>query len=149
VTNVVITWASAGVGRAVAHRFAKHGATVGLIARGREGLEAAAREIRQAGGRTVVLPCDVSDADAVEEVAVRMGREAGEFDIWINAAMVTMLAPFPRVEPAEFRRITEATYLGCVHGTLAALKRMRPRNRGRIVQVGSALTYRSIPLQSA
>ena len=148
-TKVVITGASAGVGRAVARRFARDGATIGLIARGQERLEATAQDVRQAGGRALVLPCDVSDADAVEAAAERMEREMGDIDIWINAAMVTMLAPFHRVKPEEFRRITDVTYLGCVHGTLAALRRMRERNRGHIVQVGSALAYRSIPLQSA
>ena len=148
--NVVITGASAGVGRATARCFAERdGANIGLIARGRGRLGSAAEDVRSLGGTPLVLPCDVSDWAAVEEAAHRMEQRFGPIDVWINCAMATMLAPFDRIEPEEFRRITEVTYLGYVHGTLAALRSMRPRDRGVIVQVGSALAYRSIPLQSA
>ncbi len=146
---VVITGASAGVGRAIARRFAQEKAHIGLIARGAERLEATADEVRRAGGRALVLPLDVADAEAVEEAADRVEAEFGAIDVWINVAMVTVLAPVADMTAQEYRRVTEVTYLGCVHGTLAALKRMRPRNRGSIVQIGSALAYRSIPLQSA
>ncbi len=146
---VVITGASAGVGRAVVRRFAEHDrARIGLIARGRERLDAAAAEVRALGGTPLVLPCDVADADAVEAAAGQAERELGPIDIWINCAMVTMIAPFVEMTPDEFRRITEVTYLGQVYGTMAALRRMKPRDHGTIVQVGSALAYRSIPLQS-
>lgn len=148
--NVVITGASAGVGRATVRCFAERDhANIGLIARGRGRLESAAEDVRSLGGSPLVLLCDVSDATAVDEAAQRMEEEFGPIDVWINCAMVTMLAPFEQIEPEEFRRITEVTYLGYVHGTLAALRRMRPRDHGVIVQVGSALAYRSIPLQSA
>ncbi|SFG72907.1 Short-chain dehydrogenase [Palleronia marisminoris] len=148
--NVVITGASAGVGRATARCFAERdGANIGLIARGRGRLDSAAEDVRSRGGTPLVLPCDVSDWEAVDAAANRFEDQFGPIDVWINCAMVTMLAPFEQIEPAEFRRITEVTYLGYVHGTLAALRRMRPHDRGVIVQVGSALAYRSIPLQSA
>ena len=147
--TVVITGASAGVGRAVTRRFAEvDRARIGLIARGRERLEAAAGEVRALGGMPLVLPCDVADAQAVEQAADRVEAELGPIDIWINCAMVTILAPFVEITADEFRRVTEVTYLGYVHGTMSALKRMKPRDRGTIVQVGSALAYRSIPLQS-
>jgi NAD(P)-dependent dehydrogenase (short-subunit alcohol dehydrogenase family) len=145
---VVITGASAGVGRATAERFASKGARVGLIARGRERLEAAARDVEQKGGRALVLPADVADADAVEAAAARAESELGPIDVWISNAMATIFAPAWEVEPDEFRRATEVTYLGAVWGALAALRRMRPRNRGTIVLVGSALAYRGIPLQA-
>jgi NAD(P)-dependent dehydrogenase (short-subunit alcohol dehydrogenase family) len=148
-TTVVITGASAGVGRAVARRFGADGASVGLIARGEERLNAAVCEIEDTGGRALALPCDVADAAAVEAAAAAAEDRLGEIDIWINAAMVTVLSPVHRMSPEEIRRVTEVTYLGSVHGTLAALRRMRARDRGTIVQVGSALAYRSIPLQSA
>ena len=148
--TVVVTGASAGVGRAVMRRFAElDGARMGLIARGRERLDAAVAEARALGGDAIALPCDVADAAAVEAAAARAEEEFGPIDIWVNCAMATMLAPFGEVTPEEFRRVTEVTYLGYVHGTMAALSRMRARDRGTIVQVGSALAYRSIPLQSA
>ena len=146
---VAITGASAGVGRATAREFAKRGAHIGLIARGREGLEAARREVETAGGKAVVFPTDVADAKQVEAAADAIERELGPIDIWINNAMVSVFSPIKEMTAEEFRRVTEVTYLGAVHGTLSALKRMLPRNRGCIVQVGSALSYRAIPLQSA
>ncbi len=145
---VVITGASAGVGRAVVREFAKRKASIGLIARGEERLEAASEEVQQQGGRALVLPVDVSDSEAVDEAAQRVQREFGHIDVWVNDAMTTIFAPVAEIEPAEFKRATEVTYLGCVYGTMAALKRMRPRDRGTIVQIGSALAYRSIPLQA-
>lgn len=148
--NVMITGASAGVGRALARRFAREdGACIGLIARGRERLEETAEEVRTLGGTPVVLPGDVADWAFVDGAAETMEREHGPIDVWVNCAMATMLSPFHEMEADEFRRVTEVTYLGCVHGTLAALRRMRGRDRGTIVQAGSALAYRSIPLQSA
>ena len=147
--TIVITGASAGVGRATAHAFAARGAQIGLIARGTEGLQAAAAEVEKAGGRPLTFPVDVSDPDAVEAAAERVEGQFGPIDIWVNCAMATIFAPFHRISPDEYRRATEVTYLGFVYGTMAALKRMRPRNRGTIVQVGSALSYRAIPLQSA
>ena len=146
---VVVTGASAGVGRATARAFGARGASVGLIARGRDGLEGARREIESAGGRALVLPVDVADADQVEAAADQVEAAFGRIDVWVNAAMVTVFSTVDDITAAEFRRATEVTYLGTVHGTKAALKRMRPRNRGAIVQVGSALAYRSVPLQAA
>jgi NAD(P)-dependent dehydrogenase (short-subunit alcohol dehydrogenase family) len=146
---VVITGASAGVGRAVARVYGARGARVGLVARGRDGLEAALREIEAAGGGGLVLPLDVADAPAVEAAAAEVERQLGPIDVWINNAMVSVFSPVAEMRPEEYRRVTEVTYLGYVHGTLAALQRMRPRDRGVIVQVGSALAYRGIPLQSA
>jgi NAD(P)-dependent dehydrogenase (short-subunit alcohol dehydrogenase family) len=146
---VVITGASAGVGRAVARTFGQRRARVGLIARGREGLEAAKREIEAAGGEAIVLPLDVADHDAVERAASEVERAFGPIDIWINNAMLSVFSPIMEMQPDEYRRVTDVTYLGTVWGTLAALRRMKPRNRGVIVQVGSALAYRGIPLQSA
>jgi NAD(P)-dependent dehydrogenase (short-subunit alcohol dehydrogenase family) len=147
--TVVVTGASAGVGRAVAIAFAQKGWKVALIARGKEGLEGARRDVQAAGGEGLVLPLDVADADAVFAAADQVAAEWGHIDIWVNDAMVTIFAPVKEIKPAEFRRVTEVTYLGQVHGTMAALKHMRPRNEGTIVQVGSALSYRAIPLQSA
>src|SRR5215213_2725001 len=147
--TVVITGAGAGVGRATAVAFGREGARVGLIARGEEALQAAAREVREAGGTALVLPCDVSDADAVEAAAARAEAELGPIDVWVNCAMAAVLAFVHETDPADLRRVTEVTYLGCVHGTMAALKRMRPRDRGIIVQVGSTLAYRAIPLQAS
>jgi short-subunit dehydrogenase len=144
---VVITGASGGVGRATARRFAADGAKIGLIARGRNGLEAAAREVEEAGGEALVLPTDVSQADQVEAAAAAVEERFGPIDVWINNAMVTIYAEFLDIEPDEFRRSTEVTYLGMVCGTRAALKRMVSRDRGSVVQVGSALAYRGIPLQ--
>jgi len=149
IETVVITGASAGVGRATARKFAKNGARIGLLARGREGLEAAQKEVEEFGGKALVQIVDVADADRVEAAAAQIEAELGEIDIWINNAMASVFSPIKRMTPEEFRRVTEVTYLGCVHGTLVALERMLPRNRGVIVQVGSALAYRSIPLQSA
>lgn len=146
---VVITGASAGVGRAAARRFARAGADVALLARGQEGLDGARREVEALGGRALVCPVDVADAAAVLAVAERVEREWGPIDVWVNNAMVGVYAPFKEIAPEEFRRVTEVTYLGFVYGTMAALKHMLPRDRGVIVQVGSALAYRSIPLQSA
>lgn len=146
---IVITGASAGVGRAAAHAFARRGAHLGLIARGRGGLEAARREVEEAGGHALALPADTADPDAIEAAAEAVERQFGPIDVWVNAAMVTVYSPVHQMTPEEYRRVTEVTYLGYVHGTLAALKRMRPRDRGVIVQVGSAMAYRSIPLQSA
>jgi NAD(P)-dependent dehydrogenase (short-subunit alcohol dehydrogenase family) len=147
--TVVITGASAGVGRATAHAFAAQGAQIGLIARGTQGLQAAAAEVEKRGGNALALPLDVADPDAVEAAAESVENRFGPIDIWVNCAMATIFAPFHRISPDEYRRATEVTYLGFVYGTMAALKRMRPRNRGTIVQVGSALSYRAIPLQSA
>ncbi|HEY1663546.1 MAG TPA: SDR family oxidoreductase [Verrucomicrobiae bacterium] len=146
---VMITRASAGIGRAAARAFASHGAKIGLLARGRDGLEAAKQEVEEAGGKGLVLVADVADAQAVETAAERLEDEFGHIDIWVNDAMVSVFSPVSEMKPEEFRRVTEVTYLGYVWGTLAALKRMRPRNRGVIIQVGSALAYRGIPLQSA
>lgn len=145
---VAITGASSGVGRATAQEFARNGATVGLIARGQEALAATASEVQSLGGQPVVLECDVADPQAVETAAVTLERH-GEVDVWVNNAMVGVFAPTWEITAEEFRRVTEVTYLGVVHGTLSALSRMRARNRGVIVQVGSALAYRGIPLQSA
>jgi len=146
---VVITGASAGVGRATVQRFARDGARIGLIARGKDGLEGARREVEELGGEALVLPLDVSDANAVEQAAAKVEEEFGPIDIWINDAMVSVFSPIKEMTPEEFRRVTEVTYLGFVYGTMAALKRMLPRDRGVIIQVGSALAYRGIPLQAA
>src|SRR6185437_16701802 len=146
---VVITGASAGLGRASAREFGRKGAKVGLIARGLAGLEAAKREIEAAGGSALVLPVDVSDAKAVENAAESVEREFGPIDIWVNNAMASVFSPVKEMQAEEYKRVTEVTYLGVVYGTLAALKRMLPRDRGAIVQVGSALAYRGIPLQAA
>jgi short-subunit dehydrogenase len=146
---VVITGASAGVGRATARRFAREGAHLALVARGREGLDAARDEVEQLGGKAVIFLADVSQADAVEAAADAVTKEFGPIDVWINNAMVSVFSPVKQMQAEDYRRVTEVTYLGYVYGTLAALKRMLPRDRGMIVQVGSALTYRAIPLQSA
>jgi len=146
---VVITGASAGAGRAMVREFARHGAWIGLIARGTDGLEGAAREVEAAGGRALVLAVDVADAGAVAAAADRVEHELGPIDIWVNDAMTSVFGPIKETTAEEFRRVTEVTYLGYVNGTLAALKHMLPRDRGTIVHVGSALAYRSIPLQAA
>ncbi len=145
---VVITGASGGVGRAVARRFARDGARIGLIARGPRGLAAAAEEVKELGGEALVLPLDVADAGRVEEAASAVEEAFGPIDVWVNDAMVTVYAEFLDIEPDEFRRATDVTYHGMVWGTRAALQRMVPRNRGTIVQVCSAMSYRGIPLQS-
>lgn len=147
--TVVITGASAGVGRAAALAFARRGADIGLIARGEAGLEAAAREVAEAGGRALPLPTDVADPHQVETAAAAVEERFGPIDVWVNAAFTSVFAPFTDIGPEEFKRVTEVTYLGFVHGTRTALSRMVPRDAGTIVQVGSALGQRSIPLQSA
>jgi NAD(P)-dependent dehydrogenase (short-subunit alcohol dehydrogenase family) len=146
---VVVTGAAAGVGRAVALRFARAGAWLGLIARDAAALAALEDEIEQAGGRALSAPVDVADAAAVRGAAERFAAAFGAIDLWVNDAMVTVFAPVSGIAPAEFRRVTEVTYLGAVHGTMAALAQMRPRDRGHIIIIGSALAYRGIPLQSA
>jgi len=146
---VVITGASAGLGRAAVQRFARQRAHIGLIARGQEGLEHAKKEVEQAGGKALAIPTDVAKASEVEAAAQAVEAEFGPIDIWINNAMVTVFSPFLEMTSDEFHRATEVTYLGFVYGTMSALKRMVPRDRGTVVQVGSALAYRSIPLQSA
>jgi NAD(P)-dependent dehydrogenase (short-subunit alcohol dehydrogenase family) len=146
---VVITGASAGVGRATVREFARCGAHIGLLARGLDGLEAARREVEEMGGRALALSTDVADADRVEAAAAEVEEKFGPIDIWINNAMTSVFSPIKEMRPEEFKRVTEVTYLGVVYGTLAALKRMLPRDRGVIVQVGSALAYRGIPLQAA
>lgn len=145
---VVITGAGAGVGRATATEFARNGCDVALLSRDNGRLEQAASELRQFGVRALPIPTDVADADAVEAAAEQVERELGPIDVWVNVAMATVFAPVSKLTAAEFQRGTAVTYLGQVHGTMAALKRMRPRNRGSIVNVGSALAYRSVPLQS-
>lgn len=144
---VAVTGASSGVGRATAQAFAREGATVGLIARGQEALAATASEVQSLGGRPVVLECDVADPQALETAAGIL-EEHGEIGVWVNNAMASVFAPTWEITADEFRRVTEVTYLGVVYGTLCALSRMRSRDRGVIVQVGSALAYRGIPLQS-
>ncbi|HEX7049754.1 MAG TPA: SDR family oxidoreductase [Longimicrobiales bacterium] len=146
---VVITGASAGIGRAAVREFARHGADIGLLARGRAGLEAARREVEAAGGRALAIPTDVAESDQVEAAAEAVERELGPIDVWVNNAMASVFSPFKEMTMEEFRRVTEVTYLGYVQGTMSALRRMLPRDRGTIVQVGSALAYRGIPLQSA
>lgn len=146
---VVITGASAGVGRATARTFAKRGAHIGLLARGRIGLEATQKEIEDAGGQAIVIPTDVANAGQIESAADKVEEEFGPIDIWINNAMTSVFSPVGEITPEDFHRVTEVTYLGVVYGTMAALRRMSQRNRGSIVQVGSALAYRGIPLQSA
>jgi NAD(P)-dependent dehydrogenase (short-subunit alcohol dehydrogenase family) len=147
--TVVVTGASAGLGRAIANEFAKHGARIGLLARGRKGLEGAAADVKSAGGTPLILQVDVSDADAVESGAAMVEERLGPIDVWVNNAMVSVFSPVKEMKADEYKRVTDVTYLGVVNGSLAALRRMLPRNRGKIVQVGSALAYRSIPLQSA
>lgn len=147
--TVVITGASAGLGRAIAHVFAEEGAAVGLISRDQSALEATAAEVERRGGSAAVYAADVSDDAAVESAASAIEEQLGPIDIWVNNAMVSVFSPIKEMEAKEFRRVTEVNYLGYVHGTLSALRRMLPRNSGRIIQVGSALAFRSIPLQSA
>ncbi len=146
---VVVTGASAGVGRAVTRLFAEHGASLGLLARGSEGLQGAQEDVERRGGKALAIPTDVSDPDQIEAAAEAVEKQLGPIDIWINNAMVSVFSPVKEMKAEEFRRVTEVTYLGYVYGTLSALKRMLPRDRGKIVLVGSALAYRGIPLQSA
>jgi NAD(P)-dependent dehydrogenase (short-subunit alcohol dehydrogenase family) len=146
---VVITGASAGVGRATAREFARRGARLGLVARGAERLAAAKADVERLGGEALVVCGDVAAHETLEQAAERVEQRFGPIDAWINNAMVSVFSPVAEMKPEEYRRVTEVTYLGAVHGTLAALRRMRPRDRGTIVQVGSALAYRAIPLQSA
>jgi short-subunit dehydrogenase len=146
---VVITGASAGIGRATVRAFAKRGVHIGLLARSCDGLEGARQEVENAGAKALVLPTDVSDPEPVEAAAVAVEKEFSPVDIWVNNAMASISSPFLEIEPEEFRHVTEVTYLGYVYGTMAALRRMKKRDHGTIVQVGSALAYRSIPLQSA
>lgn len=150
---VVVTGASAGLGRAIAHAFAAKGARVGLLARNPEALEACKRECEELGGQGLVLPTDVSIADEVEAAASKVEETFGPIDVWVNDAMVSVFSPVKEMEPADYKRVTDVLYLGFVHGTLAALRRMLRRENGRgkgtIIQIGSALAYRSIPLQSA
>jgi short-subunit dehydrogenase len=146
---VVVTGSSAGVGRAIAHAFAKRGAHVGLLARGQEGLDATQREVKSFGGQALTVPTDMADHHQVEAAAQKVEEHFGPIDVWVNDAMSTVFARFLDTEPEEFKRATEVTYLGTVYGTMAALKRMTARDRGKIVQVGSALSYRAIPLQAA
>lgn len=146
---VVITGASAGVGRATVQAFAKRGANIGLLARGIKGLEGAKNDVEQLGGKAVALPTDVAYPEQIEAAAQKVEETFGPIDIWVNDAMTSVFSPFKEMTPEEFRRVTEVTYLGSVYGTMTALKRMLARDRGTIVQVGSALGYRSIPLQAA
>jgi len=146
---VALTGATSGVGRATAVAFARRGDAVALLARSQEALAAAARDVEQAGGQALPCPCDVSDFDAVDAAADRVERELGELDVWVNAAMASVFGFVADTDPRDIRRVTEVTYLGFVHGTISALRRMRPRDRGVIVQVGSALAYRAIPLQAS
>jgi NAD(P)-dependent dehydrogenase (short-subunit alcohol dehydrogenase family) len=146
---VVVTGASAGVGRAIVRAFARRGAHIGLLARGEDGLEGARKDVEQLGGKAVAIPTDVADPDQVEAAASKVEATFGPIDIWVNDAMASVFSPAKEMKPEEYKRVTEVTYLGQVYGTLAALKRMLPRDRGRIIQIGSALAYRGIPLQSA
>jgi short-subunit dehydrogenase len=145
---VVVTGASSGIGRAIARAFAAEGSAVALLARSPDGLDAARRDVEAAGARALTVPTDVADPDRVEAAAALVEETLGPIDVWVNNAMVTIFAPFDQIEPDEFRRATEVTYLGTVWGTKAALARMVPRGRGAIMQVGSAMAYRGIPLQS-
>jgi NAD(P)-dependent dehydrogenase (short-subunit alcohol dehydrogenase family) len=146
---VVVTGASGGIGRATAEAFAEQGAAVALLARGKSGLDAVAERVRALGGTPLAIPVDTSDSDALRAAADRTERELGPIDVWVNVAFTSVFAPFEKIRPEEYRRVTEVSYLGYVYGTMAALERMKPRDRGTIVQVGSALAYRGIPLQSA
>ena len=146
---VVVTGASAGVGRAIVQAFARRGAHIGLLARGQAGLEGAQRDVEAAGGKALILPTDMADAEQVEAAAAKVEETFGPIDVWVNVAMASVFSPFKEMQADEFKRVTEVAYLGFVYGTMAALRRMLPRDKGRIIQIGSALAYRSIPLQSA
>jgi NAD(P)-dependent dehydrogenase (short-subunit alcohol dehydrogenase family) len=146
---IVVTGASGGIGRASAVAFAARGGTVALLARGEKGLAGAAAEVERAGARALIVETDVADDEQVFAAAARVESEAGPIDVWVNSAFTSVFAPFSQITPAEFRRVTEVSYLGYVYATMAALHHMKPRNRGVIVHVGSALAYRGIPLQSA
>ncbi len=146
---VAVTGASGGVGRAVAREFAKRGDSIALLARGEVGLDAAAAEVRAVGATAMVVPVDVSDSAQVESAVADIETELGPIDVWINSAFTSIFAPFAEISPEEFKRVTEVTYLGAVYATMAVLRRMRERNAGTIVQVGSTLAYRGIPLQTA
>ncbi|MER7076922.1 Short-chain dehydrogenase [Saccharopolyspora kobensis] len=146
---VVVTGASAGIGRAVAREYGRRGCRVALLARGRRGLDGAAEDVRRSGGTPLTIPVDAAGSEEVFAAAQQVEDALGPVDVWVNDAFTSVFAPFHEISPEEFRRVTEVTYLGCVHGTMAALRHMRPRDRGTIVQVGSALAYRGIPLQSA
>ncbi len=146
---VVITGASAGVGRAIVQAFAKRGAHIGLLARGQAGLEGAQRDVERAGGKALIIPTDTADAEQIEAAATQVEEAFGPIDIWVNVAMASVFSPAKEMKPEEYKRVTEVAYLGYVYGTLAALHRMLPRDRGHIIQIGSALAYRGIPLQSA
>lgn len=146
---VVVTGASAGVGRAIVRAFAKRGAHIGLLARGHAGLEGARRDVEELGGKALVIPTDVADPDQVEAAAEKVEQNFGPIDLWINVAMASVFSPFKEMNAVDFKRVTEVTYLGQVYGTMSALKRMLPRDKGHIIQIGSALAYRGIPLQSA
>jgi NAD(P)-dependent dehydrogenase (short-subunit alcohol dehydrogenase family) len=147
--NVVITGASAGIGRAVARAFGARGDNVALLSRGQGGLNGAVKDVEAAGGQALAIPTDVADYDAVDAAATQFEEAFGPIDVWVNDAFTSVFSPFHKISAEEYRRVTEVSYLGYVHGTMVALKRMRPRNRGTIVQVGSALGSRAIPLQSA
>ena len=146
---VVITGATSGVGRATARVFAERGCGIGVLARGEDGLKATAADIEELGGRALAIPTDIADAEQVERAGAQIEAELGEIDVWINNAMTSVFAPFWQITPEEYERVTDVTYHGVVNGTRVASARMMPRNRGAIVQVGSALAYRGIPLQSA
>ncbi len=146
---VVVTGASAGLGRAIAREFARHGARIGLLARGLDGLNGARLDVEALGGKALTIPIDVSDASQVESAARQIEETLGPIDVWINNAMTSVFSPFKEIKPEEFKRVTEVTYLGQVYGTMAALRRMIPRDKGAIVLAGSALAYRGIPLQTA
>ena len=146
---VVVTGASGGIGRATAQAFGARSAQVALIARGEVGLKGAAADVEHAGGKALILPCDVAENDQVESAAERVENELGPIDVWVNVAFTSVFSRFTDIKPDEYRRVTEVNYLGYIYGTMAALKRMIPRDQGTIVQVGSALAYRGIPLQTA
>jgi NAD(P)-dependent dehydrogenase (short-subunit alcohol dehydrogenase family) len=146
---VVVTGSSAGLGRAIAHAYAKRGARLGLLARNPKALQAAQQECEELGGQAIFIPTDVSDVEAVEHAATQVEEQLGPIDIWVNDAMVSVFSPVKEMEASDYRRVTDVLYLGFVYGTMAALRRMLPLNRGTIIQIGSALSYRSIPLQSA